>query len=272
MTYSSGVRALVVRAPGTNCDAEMCRAFELAGARVDIHHVEALCADPSLISEYGLIGFPGGFSYGDDIASGRVFAVKIRERLYGALREAAMRGCPMIGACNGFQVLVQTGLLPGPLKGKVWPEEPQLQVMSLTDNKDARFCDRWVGVSVEPGTACIWTRGLEEGLDEQGKRDVLSLPVAHGEGRFVTDNGATLKALEAGGQVALRYTDNYNGSMGAVAGVCDASGRIFGLMPHPERFLEWNRHPYWTRLNKETMRRETPGLAMFRNAVALAKT
>lgn len=262
--------ALVIRAPGTNCDAEMCRAFQMAGAAVNLVHIEEACREPGMIDRCDLIGFPGGFSYGDDIASGRVFALKIREKLYSPLRAAAMRGVPMIGACNGFQVLVQTGLLPGPLTSGDWPMQAPAQVTALTENQEARFCDRWVGVEVVTSSKCIWTRGLEEPFAElthTQRLDVMQLPVAHGEGRFVTSGPDVLRSLEGGGQVVLRYTDNYNGSQNAIAGICDASGRIFGLMPHPERYLDWTRHPYWTRLPKQIRNGETPGLLMFKNAV-----
>jgi phosphoribosylformylglycinamidine synthase len=117
---------------------------------------------------------------------------------------------------------------------------------------------------------CIWTRGLDDGLDEETRRLVLQLPVAHGEGRFVALDEATLDHLERSGQVAARYTDNYNGSQRAIAGICDPSGRIFGLMPHPERYLDWNRHPAWTRLAPSIRKGDTPGLKMFRNAVEAA--
>ncbi|MBS0198141.1 MAG: phosphoribosylformylglycinamidine synthase subunit PurQ [Planctomycetes bacterium] len=260
--------AIVIRAPGTNCDLEMCRAFSLAGAKVELVHLERLCAQPDMLDGFDLVGFPGGFSYGDDIASGRVYALKIRERVYGALRRAAERGVAMIGACNGFQVLVQAGLLPGPGRGEPWPLSAPPQVAALTDNQDARFHDRWVGVAFEASSPCVWTAGLAEEADEGLKRLIYQLPVAHGEGRFVTASPLVLESMEQGGQVALRYTDNYNGSQGAIAGICDASGRIFGLMPHPERFLEWNRHPYWTRLPAAVRKGETPGLKMFRSAVA----
>lgn len=258
--------AVVIRAAGTNCDGEMVRAFELAGAGAETVHLDRLVAEPDRLDEFDLIGFPGGFSYGDDIASGRIFAMRARERLYPALRRAVERGCPMIGACNGFQVMVQIGLLPGPRPGEAWPEEraPE-QTTALTDNAGARFVDRWVGMKVERASVCVWTRGLE-GVEA----DAMQLPVAHGEGRFVTARPGLIKELEESGRVALRYTDNYNGSEGAVAGICDSSGLIFGLMPHPERYLDWNRHPYWTRLGEETRKGQTPGLRMFVNAVEAA--
>src|SRR5262245_19662175 len=137
--------ALVIRAAGTNCDGEMCRAFKLAGAEPSLVHLDALCRDPARIDEADLIGLPGGFSYGDDIASGRLLAVKVRERLSPALREAVLRGVPIIGICNGFQILVQVGLLPGPPPGQAWPEDAApSQLTALTDNQDARFHDKLV--------------------------------------------------------------------------------------------------------------------------------
>lgn len=264
-------RALLIRAAGTNCDAELARAFALAGAEPVTEHLDRLIEDPARIEAFDLIAFPGGFSYGDDIASGRLFAVRVRERLYPALRDAARRGVPMIGVCNGFQVLVQVGLLPGPAPGEPWPEDaPPAQRVTLTDNISATFSDHWVGVEPVRESVCLWTRGIDEGFDEDERRQVLRLPVAHGEGRFVCDAPATLREIERAGQVALRYTDNYNGSEGAVMGICDASGRIFGLMPHPERYLDWLRHPFWTRLAARTRAKETPGLRVFRNAVEAA--
>ncbi|MBX3390061.1 MAG: phosphoribosylformylglycinamidine synthase subunit PurQ [Phycisphaeraceae bacterium] len=260
--------ALVIRAPGTNCDQEMCRAFQLAGATPELMHLDALVRDPSRLAGYQLIGFPGGFSYGDDIASGRIFAMRCREKLYPALREAVERGVPMIGACNGFQVLVQIGMLPGPSAGLAWPaQEAPAQSVALTDNENGRFCDRWVGMIAEPESKCIWTKGIEEEIDPRDADDVWMFPVAHGEGRFICKDEAVLHDIESSGRVALRYSDNYNGSQNAIAGICDASGLVFGLMPHPERFLEWTRHPYWTRLDPRVRSKQTPGLRIFQNAV-----
>lgn len=267
-------RALILRTAGTNCDAEMVRAFALAGAAPELVHVDRLIAEPQRLDSFDLIGFPGGFSYGDDIASGRILAMKLRERLYPALRAAAQRGALMIGACNGFQVLVQVGLLPGPRAGQPWPEDrPPEQSLSLSDNIGARFVDRWVGVEPARDSVCIWTQGLGDYLGDRpaDRRDAMQLPVAHGEGRLVARSPEILRDLAAGRQIALRYTDNYNGSQDAIAGVCDPSGRIFGLMPHPERYLEWTRHPYWTRLTPALRKEETPGLLVFRNAVEAAR-
>jgi len=271
-------RALVIRAAGTNCDAEMVRGFEMGGAAVSLVHVDRLIADPALVGGFDLIGFPGGFSYGDDIASGRILAMKLRARLYPALREAARRGCPMIGVCNGFQAIVQVGLLPGPASGSDWPEDraPE-QTVSLAHNAGGRFIDKWVRVEADAGSPCIWTRPWAEWAAEHPGEadDVLRLPIAHGEGRFVAASEEVVAGLRERGQIALRYAagDNPNGSMGDVAGLCDASGRIFGLMPHPDRYLGWTLHPFWTRLEAEVRdpRRPTPGAMMFRAAVEAAQ-
>lgn len=269
MIMSHTPKALVIRAPGTNCDAEMCRAFEMAGAQVELVHLDRLIGAPAMLDGADLIGFPGGFSYGDDVASGRIFAVRLRERLYPALRKAAERGVPMIGACNGFQVLVQVGLLPGPAEGEAWPESAApAQRCVLTHNQSGRFIDRWVRVSVPTDSACLWTRGLAEGWSAAA----MMLPIAHGEGRFVAESPEVLEGLKRSGQIALRYGEPVNGSEDDVAGICDRTGRIFGLMPHPERYLDWHLHPFWTRLGEEARsgRREPPGLVMFRNAVEAA--
>lgn len=249
----------------------MLRGFDMAGADTELVHLDALLREPALLDKAHLIGFPGGFSYGDDIASGRIFAMRVREKLWPALHRALSRGVPIIGACNGFQVLVQIGLLPGP--GAGWASSgshPPEQTVALTDNTQARFMDRWVGVEVEPKCRCVWTQGLDEGLDAQVRTEAMMLPIAHGEGRLVA-SPEVLATLESQGHIALRYREDVNGSAARIAGLCDASGLVFGLMPHPERFLEWNRHPAWTRLPSEVRGRVTPGLKFFQNAVAAVR-
>lgn len=265
--------AVVIRTAGTNCDHEMARGFELAGARAKIVHLDRLIDDSGPLDGADLVGLPGGFSYGDDIASGRIFALRLRRHLFPALRRAAERGCPMIAACNGFQVAVQAGLLPGPVGGAGdgvaggVSTEPAAQELSLAHNSGGRFVDRWVRVVPDRASVCIWTRGLGDAFAGR-ESETLLLPVAHGEGRLVGGPGV-IERLAAQGQVALRYDakDNPNGSTGDIAGICDPTGRIFGLMPHPERYLEWNRHPFWTRLGEGVRTGATPGLMMFANAV-----
>jgi phosphoribosylformylglycinamidine synthase len=271
---------LIIRAPGTNCDGELARAFTLAGATAEVVHLDALIADPSAIDRADLIGLPGGFSYGDDVASGRIFAMRLKKNLYPALREAVSRGAPVFAVCNGFQIAVQAGLLPGPSAGQGWPNEPAEQEVSLTFNSGGRFIDRWVPVHAVENSVCIWTRGLQD--EFRASPDSMMLPIAHGEGRLVARDGGVLERLRQNGQIALRYgstpraggtathPNNPNGSTDDIVGICDTSGRVFGLMPHPERYLDWNRHPFWTRLEAGTRQGDTPGLRMFKNAVEAA--
>lgn len=256
-------RTLIIRTAGTNCDRELAFAFESAGSATESIHLNVLMEQPELLDRFDLLGVPGGFSYGDDVAAGKIMALLMQERLYPALRRCIERGVPMFAPCNGFQVLVKMGLLPGPGRGQAWPaDRPPTQSVTLLDNGGGRFIDRWVGIEVDAQSPCIWTQHLTDVGSE------FVLPIAHGEGRFVTD-AETLGALEADHLIALRYAEgqNVNGSMSRVAGLCDASGLIFGLMPHPERFTTWTQHPRWTRLDPSILSSTPLGLAMFRNAV-----
>jgi phosphoribosylformylglycinamidine synthase len=258
--------ALIVTTAGINCDLEMAEAFELAGAAAERVHLNRLMADPSLIDRFDLIGLPGGFSYGDAVAAGRVAAQLMRQTLYPAFVRAIERGVPIIAPCNGFQIAVQMGLLPGAggADGEAWPEAPPRPTVTLAPNAAARFVDRWVRFEVPCDTRCIWTRDLDGGASAS------VIPVAHGEGRFVPQSDAILDRLEENGQIAMRYApgDDPNGSVGRVAGICDPSGLVFGLMPHPERYTRWIHHPTWTRLGAGDRTGDPPGLRMFRNAVA----
>ncbi len=265
--------ALIIRTAGTNCDRELAYAFELAGAEPVIVHLNKLIEEPAQIERAGLIGVPGGFSYGDDIAAGRILANRLRHRLLGPLRAAVERGVAVIGICNGFQVLVKLGLLPDPVGGEAGVEVRQ--TTTLTDNTSGRFIAKWVGLEVPADTVCVWTQGL-------GRFD---LPIAHGEGRFVTASQEVFDQLESNGQVALRYAAsgvlglggadesgfNPNGSVGDVAGICDPSGRVLGLMPHPERYTDTTHHPLWTRVGKSGEGDVPAGLSLFKNAVEYAR-
>jgi phosphoribosylformylglycinamidine synthase len=250
-------KTLILRTAGVNCDKETAHAFELAGAEVAFLHVNELLAGPGRMREFQILAVPGGFSYGDDIAAGRIFANQIRHHLADAFSEFIEAQKPIIGICNGFQVLVKTDLLPGNVGGQAG------QTCTLTNNDGGRFVDRWVHLAGK-SCKCIWTAGLER----------LELPIAHGEGKFVPANEAVRKALWDNDQVALVYTrgdgspasggaDNPNGSVDDIAGVCDASGLVFGLMPHPERFVDSTQHPAWTRRGATGV---GEGLAVFRNA------
>jgi len=242
--------ALILRTAGTNCDAELAHAFELAGARAETVHLNELIADPRRLEQCDLLGFPGGFSYGDDIAAGRIFASRLQHRLFEPLMAAINRGVGVIGICNGFQVLVKLGLLPDPQMGQ--------QTLSLTHNTSGRFVDRWGTLRVDPDSPCLWTRGLPGSID---------LPVAHGEGRL-TGSAQELNRLGEHRQIPLHYApnDNPNGSVADIAGICDTTGRVLGLMPHPERHVSASQHPAWTR--HDAIPPEPPaGLRFFQNAV-----
>ncbi len=253
-------KTLILRTAGVNCDMETAHAFELAGARSESLHVNRLLDQPELLHEYQLLAFPGGFSYGDDIAAGRIFANQMRHHLAESLGRFIEAGKPIIGICNGFQVLVKTDLLPGPIAGKSG------QTCTLAHNDCGRFIDRWVHLASR-SVKCVWTAGI----------DRLELPIAHGEGKFVPRDEAIRRALWDGQQVALVYTradgspasglspDNPNASVDDIAGICDATGLVFGLMPHPERHVDPTQHPAWTR--SRPLPAEGHGLAIFRNAV-----
>jgi phosphoribosylformylglycinamidine synthase I len=247
-------RALVLRAPGTNCDHETAHAFERAGGIARRLHVRALAEKPALADDFQILCIPGGFSYGDDIASGRILALELRTRLADSLLRFRDRGGLVLGICNGFQVLLQTGLLlADPTTGG--------PLAALAHNRSGRFVDRWVTLQALPGR-CVFLQGLGR----------FELPVAHGEGRFVARSPADFAALEAAGQLVLRYVSdadgiatNPNGATGDVAGVSDESGRVLGLMPHPERFVDATQHPAWAgRLDPHAT---GTGLAVFVNAV-----
>jgi phosphoribosylformylglycinamidine synthase I len=256
--------ALVITAAGINCDQELARAFAMAGAEVESIHLNRLAAEPALIERFDLIGLPGGFSYGDAVAAGRIMAQIIRQRLYESLVRAISRGCPIIAPCNGFQIAAQAGLLPGPEAGADRPRAAPRPTVALSDNASGSFIDRWCRVEVPARTRCIWTAGLD------ASPAAMMLPIAHGEGRFIASSPSQIEQLESRGQIALRYAadDNPNGSQGDIAGLCDSTGLLLGLMPHPERFTRWEQHPFWTRLGAEDRAGEPLGLRMFRNALA----
>jgi phosphoribosylformylglycinamidine synthase I len=247
--------ALVLRAPGANCDEETQFAFERAGGRADRIHVNRLRENPRLLRQYDILAIPGGFTYGDDIAAGKILAAELTSFLGDALREFRDAEKLIIGICNGFQVLLKAGLLI--------PPDEDGPLATLAHNAGGRFEDRWTHLRATPGN-CVWLKEC----------DRLFLPVAHGEGNFVCRKEWILQGLEQAGQVVLRYTnaagepagypDNPSGSQDGVAGVCDATGRVLGLMPHPERHVLPTQHPRWTR---EGLRDEGDGLKVFRNAV-----
>lgn len=250
---------MILRTAGTNCDRETACAWSMAGAEPRSVHVRELIARPAILREYGILTIPGGFSYGDDISAGKILAVQLSHHLADAVRAFVADGRLVLGICNGFQVLVKAGLLPGPRGG----DGP---AVTLTHNDSARFEDRWVHLRSGPEAGAFLPADV-----------VLAMPVAHGEGKLVARDEAARRELQAGGHVALTYCDrdgepgaypvNPNGSEADIAGLTDATGRILGLMPHPERHVHPAHHPEWTR-----NRRETPdGRVLFETAVRTAR-
>jgi phosphoribosylformylglycinamidine synthase len=268
---------LILHATGTNRDREAAWACELAGGAPEIVHVNQLAAGERRLQDYYMLVLPGGFSYGDDLGAGKLWAVALRHRLGDKLATFVAAGRPVLGICNGFQVLVKAGLLPG-LNGVEsatnFPVyQSTNQPATLTRNDSARFECRWVYLQPQAGSPCVFTSDLDE---------PIYCPVAHGEGKFVARDEATLAAIEAQGLVALRYRRrpqateaatsngagypwNPNGSQGDIAGICNPAGTVFGLMPHPEDHVIAAQHP---RVHRDE--RGMLGLPIFANGVRYA--
>ena len=250
------VKAIVLRAAGINCDLETQHALELAGASVERIHINKIIADKDLLKDFQIIVFPGGFSYGDDVAAGKILANQITHHLYEPIKRFIEDGKLALGICNGFQVLVKAGILPGNSNGKH-------DSVTITYNDSGKFEDRWVHLSPQTDR-CVF-------LDS--KRQIY-LPIAHGEGKVVTKDTTTLDCLDSGGHIAFKYVDpngdegdypvNPNGSQNSIAGLTDTTGRVLGLMPHPERFVRTTQHPHWSRLKDKTY---ADGMTIFNNAV-----
>ena len=254
----SKARTLILRAPGTNCDAETAFAFEQAGAEVSLVHVNQLIRGEQRLPDYQIMVIPGGFTYGDDIAAGKVLANELRLKLGEDMPRFIEDGGLILGICNGFQVLVKAGILPKPAN-----DSPPL--LTLMTNDSGKFECRWVHLRVNKKSPCIFTQGI----------DSLYLPVAHAEGKVVADP-KVLPELD----VVLYYTDesgnsnagypcNPNGSVENIAGIGDTSGRIFALMPHPERYIRGTQHPQWTRRGAKQY---GDGFQIFLNAVKWAES
>lgn len=262
----SSASVLVLRAAGINCDYEAVHAFQMAGAtRVDHIHINEFIAGRNQLSEYDILVLPGGFSYGDDISGGKVLANELRYKLMDDMEAFIQDGKLIIGICNGFQVLVKMGLLPQTTPGV------RKQEATVFFNDSGKFECRWVYMQSNPDSPCVFTRNLPE---------TIYIPVAHGEGKIISESETVQRQLRESGHIALRYVNppgreheqttypwSPNGSMDDIAGLCDATGRIFGLMPHPERYTHPTHHPRWTR----EAPREPDGLFIFKNAVSYVK-
>jgi len=250
------VKAIVLRAAGINCDMETEYALELAGAKAQRVHINRIIENKTLLDEFQIIVIPGGFSYGDDVAAGKILSNQIIHHLYEPVRKFIEDGKLVLGICNGFQVLVKAGILPGgnSANGQA--------CVTITNNDSGKFDDRWVYLAPQT-KSCIFI--------EPGRQ--IYLPIAHAEGKVVAKDAATLDELRSGGHIAFKYVDedgeegdypvNPNGSMDSIAGLTDTTGRVLGLMPHPERFVRPTQHPRWSRLENV----DGDGMIIFNNAV-----
>jgi len=251
------VKTIVLRAPGTNCDAETVVAFEQAGSEVDLVHVNRLINHERKLADYQVLVVPGGFTYGDDIAAGKVLANELQLKLGEDIRRFFEAGGLILGICNGFQVLVKAGFLPD-------PHSNGRSQVTLAANDSGKFECRWVNLAVNKESPCVFTNGMKS----------MYIPVAHGEGKFVAapeiipDINVVVRYTDEQGDIEAGYPHNPNGSIGNIAGICDSSGRIFALMPHPERHIRGTQHPQWTRLGAKEY---GDGFQIFRNAVEWAK-
>ncbi len=259
-------KSLVLSGNGINCEIETAHANKLVGFDTDIVHINSLLDGTKNIHDYHFLNFPGGFLDGDDLGAAKAQAVKwkyqkvgsIGKRFIDELIRFVSDGKIIIGICNGFQLLVKTGLLPA-IRGAYGE-----QAVTLTFNDSGRFQDRWVYLKARPFSTCIFTQDM----------DKIYLPVRHGEGKLVTRTAETLERLRNDGHIVMQYADkngqvsaefpwNPNGSVDSIAALCDSSGRIFGLMPHPEAFVHYTQHPHWTRIS---LPEEGAGLQIFKNA------
>jgi phosphoribosylformylglycinamidine synthase len=263
------VKAIVITGNGTNCELEVASACRLAGAECDIVHIAELLAGRISLDSYHLLNLAGGFLDGDDLGSAKAGANRLKhaairgsnEHLVDQLNRFIAAGKLIFGVCNGFQLMVKMGLLPA--LGKSFGQ----QSTTLTFNDCGRFQDRWVYLKVDEKSPCVYTTGLTG----------LYLPVRHGEGKFVAESAQLLERIEGAHLGALKYSDpdyaaptmefpwNPNGAQNAIAGLCDESGRIFGLMPHPEAYVLRTQHPRWTR--DGALPEEGMGLWLYKNAV-----
>ena len=249
-------KAIVLRAAGTNCDRETQFALQQAGFDAERVHVFRLMENPAALKAYQFLIIPGGFSYGDDVAAGKILANQIVHHFFEPVQRFIEDGKLVLGICNGFQVLVKMGILPGDNSTK------RQANVTITNNDSGKFEDRWVYLAPQ-NEKCVFI--------EPGRQ--IYLPIAHGEGKVVTKDEETLDELQSGGHIAFKYVDkdghegdypvNPNGSMDSVAGLTDTTGRILGLMPHPERFVRPTQHPHWSRLKDV----DGDGMTIFNNAV-----
>ncbi len=258
------VRAVVLRTAGTNCDEETVYALKVAGAQTESMHINQILKKEKPFLHYRILVIPGGFSYGDDISAGKILANELKYKLYASLKEFVEQGNLVLGICNGFQVLVKSGLLPGI---EVMEKE---QLVTLSGNDSGKFEARWVYLKTgKLKFQNLWLKGMEE---------IIYLPIAHAEGKFICKNKLLLDKLKKNGQIIFQYVDkegnlsgypqNPNGSVFNIAAICNKKGNVMGMMPHPERYINKYHHPQWTR---KKLPEEGDGIFLFKNAVDFAE-
>lgn len=256
-------KVLILSGYGLNCEEEEAFAFDLAGGESKIVHINDLITKKVRLSDFQILVFPGGFSYGDDTGAGKAYANRIRDHLWEDIQEFIFRDKLVIGFCNGFQIMANLGLVPA-LKGEYGTRQVALQY-----NKNARYINRWVDLEIG-GKETPWLLGIDE----------FSCPIAHGEGRFYADP-KILKEINEKGLAVLKYFEgdickyqniepNPNGSLENIAGIVDESGKIFGLMPHPERGIFFTQLPHWTYL-REKLKREGKKIPKFEQGIQIYK-
>lgn len=256
-------KILVLKTDGINCDEETAFAFNLAGGNSKIVHIDDLRNRKDNFDNYQILAIPGGFSYGDDVVSGKILAIELAVFFSKELSKfIARKNTLIIGICNGFQVLVRTGLLPFGKLGKM--------DVTLINNDSGKFECRWINLKIEPKSKCVF---LNNRTMEQWDNRVY-YQIAHGEGKFFTDpktlekiekqNLVVFRYADSNGNSTQNYPDNPNGALNAIAGICDPSGRILGLMPHPERFIFKEQHPNWRRM----LNLKPQGLPIFENMIS----
>jgi len=248
-------KVIVLRTAGTNCDNETQAAFKMTGADSELVHINELARDEKFLKNFQILAIPGGFTYGDDIASGKILANEIKYKLNADLKNFINSGKLVIGICNGFQALVKAGILPGINSGVL--------ESTLSFNDSGSFIDKWVDLRVtnygQEATKCVWAKNLPE---------TIYLPIAHGEGKFIPKDNDVLNQLRKNKQIIFKYADNPNGSIDDIAGICDTTGRVLGMMPHPERHVLGTQHPRWT---LEGLKERGDGFMIFKNGVDYVK-
>jgi phosphoribosylformylglycinamidine synthase len=256
------VRTLVMRVDGTNCDEETVIAFKKAGSKVDLAHINEIKRGYKSLEDYQIICLPGGFAHGDHLGAGKIWAVELKYSLSKDVKRFIEEGKLLIGICNGFQVLVKTGLLPG-------TAGLMKQTATVFYSECGSFQDRWIYMKPVNKGKCGFMKGIN---------DTIYCPINHGEGKFFVEDERIIDKLNENDQIVFKYVDpegnytgwpwNPNGSMDNIAGICNPQGNVVGWMPHPEKYIHKWMHPYWTRGN---LSEEGDGFKIFKNAVDFVK-